>query len=102
MIRIEIVYAQPGRQTLLEITVIEGTTVAGAIEASALRSVHPELDWSTSPVGIFGRLVSFEHTLEDGDRIEIYRPLVADPKDSRHQRVARRRAERGESTRKMR
>ena len=102
MIRIEIVYAQPGRQTLLEITVIEGTTVAGAIEASALPLAYPELDWSARPVGIFGRLVSFEHTLEEGDRIEIYRPLVADPKDSRHQRVARRRAERGESTRKMR
>lgn len=100
MIRIEIVYALPERQTLLELTVPAGTTVAAALEGSPIASLHPELDWSQNRVGIFGRVVSFDRLVEKGDRIEIYRPLVADPKASRHARVAKRRGERGDE-RKM-
>ena len=100
MIRIEIVYALPDRQTLLALSVDEGTTVDAAIAGSDLGRRHPELDWRRHRVGIFGRPVAFDHVLSDGDRIEIYRPLVADPKASRQARVEKRRAERGDE-RKM-
>ena len=100
MIRIEIVYALAQRQTLMELTVPPGTTVRGALEASPIAALHPELDWTRNRVGIFGHVVSFDRMVEHGERIEIYRPLVADPKASRHARVAKRRADRGDE-RKM-
>ena len=102
MISIEIVYALPERQTLLKLRVPVGTTVDQALATSRIISLHTDLvDLALRRVGIFGRIVARQHVLAAGDRIEIYRPLVADPKASRHARVAKRRAERGDE-RKMR
>ena len=100
-ITIEIVYALPERQTLIALPVAHGTTAGEAIALSGILSTHPELIGLEPPIGIFGRLVGREHVLGDGDRIEIYRPLVADPKASRNERVARKRQAR-ERTRNMR
>ena len=100
-ITIEVVYALPERQTLIALTVARGTTAGEAIVLSGILSAYPELREREPPIGIFGRLVGREHVLDDGDRIEIYRPLVADPKASRNERVARKRQAR-ETTRNMR
>jgi putative ubiquitin-RnfH superfamily antitoxin RatB of RatAB toxin-antitoxin module len=101
MIRIEIAYALPDAQTLVSLSVPAGSTVEQAIAASDVPARHPDLDWRAGRVGIFGRIVSLDRIVQDGDRIEIYRPLVADPKSSRQARVEKRRAERGD-VRKMR
>ena len=100
-IAIEVVYALPERQTLLRLRVGQGTTVGAALAASGIAAIHPEVDLAAQRVGIFGHFVGREHVVEPGDRIEIYRPLIADPKASRHTRVAKRRANR-ESDRDMR
>ncbi len=91
VITIEVVYAAVERQRLLEMTVAEGTTVRAAVLASGLNADFPELDLASCPVGIFGKQVSDpeERLLQTGDRIEIYRPLLADPKEIRRQRAAR-------------
>ena len=91
----------PERQTLLKLDVAGGTTVGRALAVSAILTLHPEIDLVKQRVGIFGQFVENDHVLESGDRIEIYRPLVADPKASRHARVAKKRAER-DSDRNMR
>jgi len=100
-IAIEVVYALPERQTLLRLDVATGTTVGRALVASGILALHPEIDLLAQRVGIFGRFVGPDRALESGDRIEVYRPLVADPKASRHARVARKRADR-DSDRNMR
>ena len=101
LIKIEIVYALPDRQTLLSLSVSEGSSVAAVLDRQELAALHPELIWREHRVGIFGQLVAVDHVLSDGDRIEIYRPLIADPNASRQARVEKRRAERGDG-RKMR
>ena len=100
-IAIEVVYALPERQTLLKLDVPSGATVGSALLASGILTLHPEIDVATQRVGIFGQFVPHDHVLAAGDRIEIYRPLVADPKAGRHARVAKKRADR-DSDRNMR
>jgi len=89
---VEIVYATPERQTLVALSVPDGACVADALAASGIFGLHPEIDPAAADVGIFGKAVTRDRRLENGDRIEIYRPLVADPKASRHARVAKKRA----------
>ena len=101
LIAIEVVYALPDRQTLLTVRVSPGANVGEALVASGIFVLHPETAGGEVPVGIFGRVVSRDHRVEEGDRIEIYRPLIADPKASRNARVARKRSGR-ESARNMR
>lgn len=91
-LNVEVVYALPEEQTLLSLTVPEGTTVAQAIELSDLYQQHPELQERTLKVGIFSRPVKLGDELHDGDRVEIYRPLIADPKELRKIRAARAKA----------
>lgn len=100
-ITIEVVYALPGRQTLLKFDVARRTTVGRALVASGILRFHPEIDLVNQRVGIFGQFVENDHVLASGDRIEIYRPLIADPKAGRHARVAKKRADR-DSNRNMR
>ena len=101
LLTIEIIYALPDQQTLLSLSVGEGTTVAAVLDRPELVAAHPDLVWREHRIGVFGKLVDADHVLDDGDRIEIYRPLIADPKTSRQARVEKRRAERGDG-RKMR
>ncbi len=94
-INIEVVYALPGEQTLLEQQVASGTTVAEAIDACGILKKFPDIDLSKNKLGIFGKLTKADAVLRDKDRIEIYRPLIADPKE-----VRRRRAEEGKAMKK--
>ncbi|MFA6061865.1 MAG: RnfH family protein [Gallionella sp.] len=94
-INIEVVYALADVQTLIKKEVPEGTTVMGGIEASGILSKYPTLDLSAHKLGIFGKLTKPDTVLRDKDRIEIYRPLIADPKE-----VRRRRAEEGKVMKK--
>jgi putative ubiquitin-RnfH superfamily antitoxin RatB of RatAB toxin-antitoxin module len=87
VIHIEVAYATPERQVLLDLSVPAGTTVAQGIEQSAIRDEFPELNMDIKAVGIFSRKVPLDHVLREGDRIEIYRPLIADPKEVRRQRA---------------
>jgi putative ubiquitin-RnfH superfamily antitoxin RatB of RatAB toxin-antitoxin module len=87
VIHIEVAYATPEKQVLLDLSVPAGTTVAEGIELSAIRDEFPELNMDIKAVGIFSRKVPLDHVLREGDRIEIYRPLIADPKEVRRQRA---------------
>jgi len=86
-ITVEIAYATPARQALLSIEAPAGCTVAEAIELSGIRAEFPDLEPEPAAVGIFSRKVSLDHEVNDGDRVEIYRPLLADPKEMRKQRA---------------
>ncbi|KGT90121.1 RnfH family protein [Enterobacter cancerogenus] len=88
-ITVEIVYALPEKQYLRSVTLEEGATVEQAIKASGLLSLRKDIDLSSNKVGIFSRPVKLGDAVQDGDRVEIYRPLIADPKEMRRQRVER-------------
>ncbi|WP_152226199.1 RnfH family protein [Pseudomonas sp. SCB32] len=96
-IAIELVYALPERQSLLRLSVPYGTRVREAVLLSGIAAQFPDLDVQNCPLGIFGKAVARpdERVLEDGERVEIYRPLIADPKEVRKQRAARAKAARG-------
>jgi hypothetical protein len=87
-IAVEVVYALPAAQTLLRLAVARGTTVVQAIHASGVLERHPEIDLAQSKVGLFGKVTTPETVLQAGDRVEIYRPLLADPKEVRRLRAA--------------
>jgi len=87
MLEIEIVYGLADRQVLKSMTVVEGTTVREAALKSGLEVEFPELDLQQAPLGIFGKVVKDETMLRDGDRIEVYRPLLIDPKEARRKRA---------------
>ncbi|TCP95762.1 hypothetical protein EDC44_10743 [Cricetibacter osteomyelitidis] len=87
-ISIEIVYAYPERHYLKRFTLDEGTTVQAAIVQSGILQQFQEINLAENKVGIFSRPVKLTDTLNDGDRIEIYRPLLADPKEIRRKRAA--------------
>mgnify|MGYP000224029711 FL=1 len=85
---VEIVYALPDKQTLLAFDLPLGSTIEQGISHSGIASVHPELDLTDMKVGIFGKIASRDQVLREKDRIELYRPLLADPKEVRKQRAA--------------
>lgn len=87
-INVEVAYAEPERQLIIAVNVDLGTTIGGAIVQSGIMMEFPELDIENSKVGIFGKASTMEARLKDGDRVEIYRPLIADPKEVRRQRAA--------------
>ena len=91
MIEVEVVYAAEDRQVLLTVTVPVGTTVRATLLRSAVAEEFPELDLAHCPVGIFGKVVADPESrvVQAGDRIEIYRPLLADPKEVRRLRAAK-------------
>jgi putative ubiquitin-RnfH superfamily antitoxin RatB of RatAB toxin-antitoxin module len=84
---IEVVYARAEEQVVVALSVAAGTTVAEALERSGLRSRYPEIAGEI-PLGIFGKVVAPDTPVAAGDRIEIYRPLLADPKQARRRRAA--------------
>lgn len=86
---IEIAYATPGKQALIQLDVPDGCTVSAALDQSAIRSIFPKIEIKPGLVGIFSQKVEMDHVLQPGDRIEIYRPLIADPKEMRKQRARR-------------
>lgn len=86
-IAVEVVYATPWRQTLIGLEVAASATVAEAIALSGIRETHPEIGAAEWGVGIFGNPVPLDRRLEAGDRVEIYRPLVSEPKEARRRRA---------------
>lgn len=88
MIAIEVVYPLPHEQILFQLEVESGMTIRDGIEASGVLSHYPELDIDVMKVGLFGKMAPMKTVLRAKDRIEIYRPLIADPKEVRKQRAA--------------
>lgn len=86
-ITVEVVYATPARQVLRRLEVPAGCTVSEAIDRSKIRDEFPGLTVDPAAVGVFSRKVPLEHHLRDGDRVEIYRPLLTDPKETRRRRA---------------
>jgi putative ubiquitin-RnfH superfamily antitoxin RatB of RatAB toxin-antitoxin module len=84
---IEVAYANPSRQFLLTLAMPSGSSVKQAIEQSGILQLCPEIDLNINKVGIFSEITTLEALLRAGDRIEIYRPLVIDPKSARRKRV---------------
>jgi putative ubiquitin-RnfH superfamily antitoxin RatB of RatAB toxin-antitoxin module len=91
MIDVEVVYAAVDRQVLLLVTVPTGTSVRAALLASGVGEAFAELDLADCPVGIFGKVIADPDSrpVQAGDRLEIYRPLLADPKEVRRLRAAK-------------
>jgi len=87
-IKVEVAYAKPQEQALLEIEAESGITVRDAIERSGILQRFPEIDLSVAKVGVYGKVTKLERVLASGDRVEIYRPLIADPKAARKRRAA--------------
>lgn len=88
-IHVEVVYALPDRQLAVALELAAGSTVADSLEASGILRQYPGIDVAKTGVGIWGRRVGLDQPLDDGDRVEIYRGLIADPKLARRQRAAR-------------
>lgn len=86
-IQVEVVLAMPERQELVSLDVENGTTIAEAIEISGLPDMFEGFELDLKRVGVFGQKADPERVLRDGDRVEIYRPLIADPKEVRRQRA---------------
>jgi len=86
-ITIEVVYGVPHKQKILTLLVDSGSTVEQGIVESGIIALFPEVDLSKNKVGVWNRAVKLSETLNDLDRIEVYRPLIADPKDVRKRRA---------------
>ena len=94
-INIEVVYALPHEQVLLRLQMPQQATVAEAITLSGVMEKYPDIDLDRNRFGVYGKLARADAVLRDKDRIEIYRPLFADPKE-----VRRKRAEEGRAMKK--
>ena len=92
---IEVAYALPDEQVLISLDVTQGTTAEQAVKLSGVLDKFPEIDLTKNKLGVFGKAVKADEVLRDKDRVEIYRALIADPKESR-----RKRAEKKESKKK--
>ena len=88
-VRLSVVYARPGHPTGIPVEAPEGATVRRAIEISGLLHQFPEIDLERLKVGVFSKFVSLDTVVEDGGRIEIYRPIVADPATVPRRQVSR-------------
>ena len=88
MMRVEVAYARKDAQVLLPINGPLGMTVREAIDRSGVLVRFPEIDLTINKVGIYGKLSRLDQRLADGDRVEIYRPLIADPNEQRKKRAA--------------
>ncbi len=84
---VQVCYATGAQVFLRDLVVEEGATIAQAIALSGVLAEVPEIDLALQPVGLFGKKRALDTVLREHDRIEIYRPLVADPKDSRRRRA---------------
>jgi uncharacterized protein len=87
-IQVEVTYAKPERQDIISLKLPEGSTIQQVIEASGLLQRNPEIELAKAKVGIYGKLNRMDTVVRARDRVEIYRPLIADPKEVRKQRAA--------------
>lgn len=86
--KIEVVYALPDEQTVKSLDVADGTTALDAVKQSGILGIHSELNADDLSLGIFSKACEHDQVLKAGDRVEIYRPLLADPKEIRKRRAA--------------
>lgn len=86
-LRVEVVYALPEREDAVKLSLLAGATAADAVRASGLLERHPEIDLARQKIGIYGKVVAAGALLADGDRLEVYRPLLLDPKEARRRRA---------------
>ncbi|NSL55058.1 RnfH family protein [Uliginosibacterium aquaticum] len=93
--KIEVCYALPEKQELVSLQLAEGANIEQALNACGLLQKHPEITLEQGKFGVYGKICRLDTALRDGDRIEIYRPLIADPKE-----VRRKRAEEGKVMKK--
>ncbi len=91
-ISVEVAYARPDQQQIIALQVAPGCTIQEAIEQSGILHKYPEIRLDKNKVGIFGKLSQLQVLLRAGDRVEIYRPLLADPKAARKKRAARKKS----------
>lgn len=87
-ISVEVAYAEPDTQVIIPLTVDEGTTIEQAIKLSGVLERFPTIDLAVNKVGVFSKLGKLDQVLREKDRVEIYRKLIADPKQVRKQRAA--------------
>lgn len=91
MITVEVAYALPKEQKIIVLKVEEGTTVYDAVKLSGIERFYPQINIESDPMGVFGKVIKDPKTavMKEGYRIEIYRPLIADPKEARAKRAAK-------------
>ena len=91
MIQVEVAFATPQKQQIVSLEVPEGTTATEAVRQSAIAKDFPDFDFNAAPMGIFGKKLAQPETevLQAGDRVEVYRPLLIDPKQARLNRAAK-------------
>lgn len=92
LLRVEVVYATRERQSLLDVALPAPLTAREAVEHSGILALHPEIDLATAALGIYGEVVPGERQLRNGDRVEIYRALLIDPREARRALARRRRS----------
>jgi putative ubiquitin-RnfH superfamily antitoxin RatB of RatAB toxin-antitoxin module len=90
LIRVEVAYALPEKQFLIELEVNDTTSAIEAIRQSGLFQLYPELEQQDMEIGIFSKPITQDTRLKEGDRVEVYRPLTIDPKEARRLRAAAR------------
>jgi len=88
MLNIEVCYALSGKQDVVRLKLAAGATLQQAVEASGMLAKYPEIDVKKNKFGLWNKLSKLDSALRDNDRVEIYRPLIADPKEVRKQRAA--------------
>lgn len=88
MLNIEVCYALSGKQDVVRLKLAAGATLQQAVEASGLLAKYPEIDVKKNKFGLWNKLSKLDSALRDNDRVEVYRPLIADPKEVRKQRAA--------------
>lgn len=86
-IKVEVAYASRNRQVVIALELDAGLSVLDAIARAGVLATFPEIDLSLNKIGIFGKIVTLDTILHDADRVEIYRPLVCDPKELRRRRA---------------
>jgi hypothetical protein len=86
---VEVAYALSDKQSLISLEVEEGTTIKEAIEASGVLDTYDQIDLARDKVGVFSKFATLDTVLREKDRVEIYRPLIADPKKVRKERAAK-------------
>lgn len=87
LIHVEVVYALPQAQRVIKLAITPDTQACEIIEKSGVLELYPEIDLKKNKVGVYSRNIKLSTTVRDGDRIEIYRPLLADPKEIRRKRA---------------
>lgn len=98
MIHVEVVYALPYEQRVITLVVHQSMTVEEIIRESGILQAFPDIDLAKNKVGVFSRNVKLDATVRDHDRIEIYRPLLADPKEIRRKRAEQAKTEKNHTT----